>query len=349
MAIGVGALTTGVLATVDARGRVERDRVTLDWRVHHSQRWIDVRTDTTVRHERAGAAPIAVTSVRVPGGDAVHRVYGVGDHGGVVVVEVENASPEAIGVGFVVDGAAMGAGLVVPRKPGAVEPDGLIVYPVPHRTTLRVVLADDSVDLVQLPDWSAVARGWDAVLDRGMRTELPEPLQTDIDAARADALLAPASAETFLALEDWGFDEAATAMWPRLGRRARRAARRREGSGLLYDTRRALLREDAKDGKELELLPGFRPEWLGRNLAVHDGPLRRGTCSFAVRWHGSRPALLWDAPSGSTIRVPALDPAFVTQEPVGETLLSEPPAALLPMGRTATREGDPIDTPESFS
>ena len=33
-------------------------------------------------------------------GDAVGRVYAVGDHGGVVIVEVENASPEAIAVAF---------------------------------------------------------------------------------------------------------------------------------------------------------------------------------------------------------------------------------------------------------
>ena len=80
----------------------------------------------------------------------------------------------------------------------------------------------------RLADPDAVGRAWDRMLDRGMRTELPEPLQSEIDAARADLLLAAPSAEAFVALEAWGFDEDAVEMWARLSMRApaRRETRR---------------------------------------------------------------------------------------------------------------------------
>ncbi len=168
-----------------------------------------------------------------------------------------------------------------------------------------------------------------------MRTELPEPWQSQIDAARADALLAPPSAEAFVALEDWAFDDEAASMWPQLGGWARRAARRRRvDAGLLGEMRAALVRER---GAVVELLAGFRREWLGANLAVHEAPLRRGRVSFALRWHGARPALLWDAPPGSVLRAPGVDPAWTSTTAVGETLLAAP------------AETAPVTTPESFS
>jgi hypothetical protein len=318
----LGALTTGRIATVDERGSVTRAAVTLGWRVHTRDRWIDPASDVSVRASRLGPAPVTETMVRVPGGDAIERAYAVGDHGGVVIVEVENASPEAIAVAFAVRGASVAEVLALPRPPGAIEPDGAVVFPVPHRTVLRVALGDPSVDVRTLPDWQAVGRGWVAMLDRGMRTELPEPWQSRIDAARADVLLAPPSAEAFVALEDWAFDDEAAAMWPQLGIRARHAARHRGvGTGVLCEMRTALVRER---GAHVDLLGGFRPEWLGEHLAVHDAPLRRGRVSFALRWHGARPALLWDAPPGSVLRVPAIDPAWRSTTAVGETLLAAP-------------------------
>ncbi len=222
--VALGALTTGRIATVDERGSVTRRGVTLGWRVRAGDRWIDPASDVSVRASRLGPGPVAQTMVRVPGGDAVGRVYAIGEHGGVVVVEVENASPEAIAVAFAVRGAPVEDVLALPRRPGAIEPDGAVVFPAPHRTVLRVALGDPSVDVRTLPDWQAVGRGWVALLERGMRTELPEPWQSRIDAARADVLLAPPSAEAFVALEDWAFDDEAASMWPQLGMRARRVA-----------------------------------------------------------------------------------------------------------------------------
>jgi hypothetical protein len=333
--VALGALTTGRIATVDERGSVIRGEVALGWRVRARDRWIDPASDLSVRASRLGPAPIGQTTLRVPGGDAVGRVYAVGDHGGVVILEVENASPEAIAVAFAVHGASVDDVLALPRRPGAREPDGAVVFPVPHRTVLRVALGDPSVDVRTLPDWHAVARGWVALLDRGMRTELPEPWQSPIDAARADLLLVPPSAEAFVALEDWAFDDEAAAMWPQLGMHARHAARRRKvGTGVLGEMRDALVRDR---GADVDLLPGFRDEWLGEHLAVHDAPLRRGPLSFAVRWHGARPALLWEAPPGSVLRAPAIDPSWTSATAVGETLLAAP------------ADGRRVTTPESFS
>lgn len=83
------------------------------------------------------------------------------------------------------------------------------------------------------------------------------------------------------------------------------------------------------------LFAGFPASWRGRSVEVHDAPTRFGLLSCAVRWHGERPALLWDlrpwpdSPQGPpvTLVAPALDPAWSAVEPRGEALLaaSAPP------------------------
>jgi hypothetical protein len=353
--IGVGTLTSGIAAEVAADGTVHQGSRRVGWRVRSGNDWLAPGED-----ERPGAlwqsrphpAPVVHTSLRIAGGSAIERVYAVG-HGdeSIVVIEVENDSPEAIAVGFVVDdGGTRVDGesvLSLTRRPGAVEDDYGLVFPVPHRTKVRVALAARAgVDVSGLADADAVGRAWDRILDRGMRTELPEPLQSEVDAARADLLLAPPSAEAFVALEAWGFDDEAIEMWAHLPMRARRAAKRRASAGVLGETHAALVRETAD---AIELLPGYRVAWLGQPIAAHDIPLRGGPCSFAVRWHGARPALLWDVPSGLTVRVAALDPAWSSTESVGETLLAEPPTGLLAMGDGGTRPGTVVDAPEQFS
>jgi hypothetical protein len=236
-----------------------------------------------------------------------------------------------------------------------------LLAPVAHSTMLRTALSAEAVDLATLAGPAAVELGWLRLLDRGMRTELPETLQQTVDARRADLLLAPPSPSVVAALEDWGFDAEAEAGWSHLGFRARRVARRRptvrgpwdavpepaalDDPGVYLLAVRQLLVHERRDA--VDLLPGFRPEWLGQPLAVHDAPLRTGPISFAIRWHGARPALLWDAPPGLVLTVPALDPSWSTAARAGETLLAAPPAPLLAMG-SSQRKGARIDDPESF-
>ncbi len=359
--IGVGTLSTGVTAEVDADGTVHHGPLRFHWRVRSGNEWLVPGRDAPTRQSRPHAAPTVHTAVRIPGGDAISRVYAVGDgDAATVVIEVENASPEAIAVGFVVDapgevavddyGARVDGTRVLAfaRRPGAVETDNGLVFPVPHRTKVRIALTSRSgVEVRALADFEAVARSWDRILDRGLRTELPQPLQSEVDAARADLLLAAPSADAFAALEAWGFDEDAVEMWAHLTTRARRSAKRAMYGGVLGDVRAALVREDG--ARAIDLLPGFRPAWLGQPLAAHDVPLRAGPCSFALRWHGARPALLWDVPVGLTVRSCALDAQWASTEPVGETLLAEPSTELLAMGEGASPSGTSVDAPEQFS
>jgi len=87
---------------------------------------------------------------------------------------------------------------------------------------------------------------------------------------------------------------------------------------------RSLLIDDA--GDDLVLVPTYPAAWRGGGTEVLRAPTRHGPLSFAIRWHGPRPALLWDlSPNGKTavtIRCPALDPSWLTTERKGEALLA---------------------------
>ncbi|MBU3702133.1 MAG: hypothetical protein FGM58_08835 [Acidimicrobiia bacterium] len=90
---------------------------------------------------------------------------------------------------------------------------------------------------------------------------------------------------------------------------------------------RALLVDD--DGDGIDLLPDAIDEWFGSPLAVHDLPTAHGRVSFALRWHGARPAMLWDLAlrdDAAPVRVSAsmLDPAWMSTDPRSEALLAEP-------------------------
>ena len=53
----------------------------------------------------------------------------------------------------------------------------------------------------------------------------------------------------------------------------------------------------AERADSVALLPGFSERWLGRPIDVERLPVRAGRLSFSIRWHGARPALLWEARS----------------------------------------------------
>ena len=62
-------------------------------------------------------------------------------------------------------------------------------------------------------------------------------------------------------------------------------------AAILVGLRSLVLNED---DETIDLLPGFPTSWLGQNVKVSRIPTRVGLCSFAIRWHGARPALLWE-------------------------------------------------------
>ena len=79
-----------------------------------------------------------------------------------------------------------------------------------------------------------------------------------------------------------------------------------------------------------------------------------GVVSFALRWHGARPALLWDVSDGVALGAPGLDPAWEGGPGPGEALLSEmDPNRLLPLRTTSgtdsgSEAGVIVDDPGSF-
>jgi hypothetical protein len=190
-----------------------------------------------------------------------------------------------------------------------------------------------------------------------MRVVLPDPrLQQAVDAGRAALLLASdarsrPSAEEVAALEDWGFDGEAAAAWRRLGIRARARASHRAPDPTPWSTIRTRLASasatftwpdgpspllgavrdllvgagvSASDEDSAALLVELPVEWRGQSLEVHDAPTRAGRVSYAVRWHGARPALLWECERPIRLSAPGLDRAWSTTEPKGETLLAAP-------------------------
>jgi len=82
------------------------------------------------------------------------------------------------------------------------------------------------------------------------------------------------------------------------------------------------------DRAALALASMWPDGWLGQSLAVHDAPTWWGHLSYAVRWHGARPALLWELvphdglPGPVRLTAPGLDPSWTTTEPRGEALLA---------------------------
>lgn len=414
MAGVLGTVGGAARPRVDDAGRVTTDAVHVDWWVGADDRWHVPAEERTTRTLRLGPAPVYETTVRIPGGVAIRRVYAAQGPGEPVVVEVENASPHAFALAHVLAAARAGHGTRVECDDRGVLVDGqlalalarspsrsaaatggsvrevvmagdategafpavagpavevAVLFPVAHRTVARAAVVAASSDRsarwspLSLPSVEDVQRGWSRLLDRGARVELPEPWQAGVDAARADLLLAPPSAPVAVALEDWGFDDEFHEVWERLRGRERRAARRRDRPASPYaaaqaaratDDPAALLRSvravlvEERDGGA-DLLPAFPADWLGADLAVHGLPVRGGTVAFALRWHGARPALLWDAPRGFALRAPALDPAWHADGGAGEALLDEPAPALLAMG-TPPPAGTTIAAPgSSFS
>jgi hypothetical protein len=136
--------------------------------------------------------------------------------------------------------------------------------------------------------------------------------------AELDAVLAAASA---------------TGAWPGPGPAGRAIGHDLAASAALVLAARSILVAERADG--LDLLPVHPDGWYGGGIELHDAPTGAGRLSFAVRWHGTRPALLWDLEPHEgigpvTLRVPGLDPSWSTTEVRGDALLAEvdPPAGL---------------------
>ena len=392
-ASAVGVIGGGPPALVDEVGTLYPSGAswTCEWWIGGDDRWHLPVNEVAVRQQRLHNVPVLETAMRVPGGDAVQRVYGAAAPGNPIVMEIDNQSPAPFVVAFVLRGVVRAAaegphaaidnafvlswqrapsrwaravtgGVQMPvvtghaqtgpfprSKDRAGRMEVAFLHPVAHRTTLRMAVTRSKTapdfDVRALPDAESAATGWRRVLDRGMQIVLPDrPLEARLRAARAEVLLRGQAirpgAAVVAALEDWGLDDEAAEAWRRLGGRERKEAAVRAAPGswaaldrigdeadLLLAARRILV-VDARDGSRPVGLCVDHPEsWRGQALEVREAPVSGGVLSYAVRWHGERPALLWDGPPGTTVRVPGLDPGWRSDDAAGEALLGPVPGA----------------------
>jgi hypothetical protein len=183
----VGALGGRGRARVDTRGgiTVVGEGWSLDWWIGADDRWRVPAAEAAVRQRTIEGTPVLETALRVPGGDAVQRTYGVGGPGGIIIVEIENDSPAAFIAAFTVTGARAigGAGgvievddrpaLIVPAAPArftvGLEPldpetigaqtgtfpsvrdrkgrlNAAVLFPLSHRNRMRIAVVTSSDD-----------------------------------------------------------------------------------------------------------------------------------------------------------------------------------------------------------
>ena len=339
----VGNVGGGRPARVDPHGVVTpRPRGwSLDWWIEAEDRRHHPSREAGVRQRLVGLSPVVETLMRVPGGDAVHRAFAVQGDEELVVVEVENRSPvpfiaalSVIRPGWRrvrVDDRQVTVGwqvaLLFPRRPTRVE-GTVSLFPVPHTAVMRVAIPlampRRAALPPALPPAQAVVRGWDVHARRGMRLEAPSGrLAEAFEANRRfmlllDQRLLPPRREAAGVLQDrlrCLLETASpTYTWPEAG----------AGVEFVSLVRDLLVRETADGGLALcSMLPDA---WAGQPIEVHDAPTHAGLLSFAVRWHGDRPALLWELqPRQGPVRItcPALNPGWSTTDVRGEVLGAE--------------------------
>ena len=399
-AVGVrgAAWSAGVSAWGDL---FVEDQERLRWFIAADDRWYRPSRETTVRQREVSGVPVIETRIKVPGGDAVQRVYGVANFGGAIVVEIYNDSSLPFAVAF------DRGDISTMREPsptgvqGIDLPAGSVVFPVGHHATMRaaILINGDSRqisagELESLPSFEQVERGWLAALQISSRVDVPDLSWSSVLTSQRCKVLLSNSAELTessdinlvvdLLLDraervrlgdkpaQW-VDEVAVAterilkqcaktqsvqwfeerallgagmvlnragesrglqdfvsVWSRLaeaGRISGLALASPEIAGTVRQIAwiESQLVAQRRDGV-IEICPcGIDKSWLGVNFECHKllaSP--EHVISYAVRWHGEKPALLWeiDGPVGAKVAASAIDRTFSSTEMRGETLLS---------------------------
>ena len=399
-AVGVrgAAWSAGVSAWGDL---FVEDQERLRWFIAADDRWYRPSRETTVRQREVSGVPVIETRIKVPGGDAVQRVYGVANFGGAIVVEIYNDSSLPFAVAF------DRGDIATMREPsptgvqGIDLPAGSVVFPVGHHATMRaaILINGDSRqisagELESLPSFEQVERGWLAALQISSRVDVPDLSWSSVLTSQRCKVLLSNSAELAegsdissvvdLLLDraervrlgdkpaQW-VDEVAVAterilkqcaktqsvqwfeerallgagmvlnragesrglqdfvsVWSRLaeaGRISGLALASPEIAGTVRQIAwiESQLVAQRRDGV-IEICPcGIDKSWLGVNFECHKLlASSEHVISYAVRWHGEKPALLWeiDGPVGAKVAASAIDRTFSSTEMRGETLLS---------------------------
>jgi hypothetical protein len=205
----LGVRTGGWNAIVNERGsvRLNDGSPVLDWHIAADDRWHDPSTEPSVRQTRRAGVPVVETRLRIPGGDAIQRVYAVADAGGLVVIEITNESTLPIAVAFTRPDV-VSSRTPSPRGAQGIElPAGSVVFPVAHGSTLRVALrapkyvanAVASVDVERLPSFEQLQKGWLKAVEQAGYVIVPEGAVAPLVARlRSDALVLSGHE-----IEDW--------------------------------------------------------------------------------------------------------------------------------------------------
>ena len=372
--------------------RSDHQATMVRWFVAAEDRWHVPASEAAVRQRRLEGTPVVETRLRVPEGDAIQRVWSVPDVGGLTVIEVENASALPFAVAFA------GTRLLTERPPADVPirgielPEGSIVLPVAHRSSIRVAIPHDPARfttwaLPTLAPAMAVVRGWETIVHRASRLVLPDAgLGEAVAAARSDLLLSgPVNVDDdvigfLLDVAELGrLGDHADAWMPEIvepiasiartdvlevdlalqacerlavsagderaaGDIARiRSRRSHDGRpagptagapSSFSDLRRGesvgrfVAQVEQRVCDEGRLLPlGIPRRWLGSNFEVHGVPTGpRSTVGFALRWHGERPAVLWEQHGpAQLLSAPAVDAEWSRDAGSGEALWAAPP------------------------
>jgi hypothetical protein len=158
------------------------------------------------------------------------------------------------------------------------------------------------------------------LLDAGGRPDEADAARARADRVATDLDAAPLA--TLDALQRAMKAASATWCWPGWDTLA--------GAEFLLGARNLLVREMGGGPATLALCSTLPDAWRGQSIEVNDAPTAYGVVSYAVRWHGERPALLWDlrgrpGTGAVVLRAPALDPQWSTDGPRGEALLAATP------------------------
>ena len=196
-------------AIVNERGsiRFNDGSPVLDWHIAADDRWHDPSTEPSVRQTRRAGVPVVETRLRIPGGDAIQRVYAVADAGGLVVIEITNESTLPIAVAFT-RSDVVSSRTPSPRGAQGIELlAGSVVFPVAHGSTLRVAVcaplnvANESanVDVERLPSFEQLQKGWLKAVEQAGYVIVPEGAVAPLVARlRSDALILSGHE-----IEDW--------------------------------------------------------------------------------------------------------------------------------------------------
>ena len=89
--------------------------------------------------------------------------------------------------------------------------------------------------------------------------------------------------------------------------------------------RRFLLSQPQKNVSIVALFPSYNPRWFNVLIEVSNMPTSNGGIGYAVRWHGDRPALLWEGNFSSEVSFisPEFDPNWESRETQGEALFPQ--------------------------